>query len=255
MNMLKYSIKEIILVGLSYFSPILPLHLKKKLVIYRYLKFYKHFPFKFVIAGGTLRDYFRGMGLNKDVDIDIFFETRKDIDDAISWINSRQGGYGIYSYDENRGIGHFRIEGDYGIRDMDVVTYDGYKIFGCKTQFIFFKPLSSCKNIVNSFDFTVSAVGIDGKNLFFHEDFFKDLYSKTINIINLEGTLSTLTRIHKYTTKGFTYGKNILDMLVADMNSVCTNVFHSYNKYYDVYKICANLNIGIVCKIKRKTKV
>lgn len=254
MSMFKYSVKEVILVGLSYLSPILPLYFKKKLVIYRYLKFYKHFPFKFVIAGGTLRDYFRGMGLNKEVDIDIFFETRKDIDDAICWINCRNG-YGTYSYDENRGIGHFHVVGEYGIRDMDVVTYDNYKVFGCKTQFIFFKPLSSCKNIVNSFDFTVSAVGIDGKNLFFHEDFFKDLKSKTINIINLEGTLSTLTRIHKYTTKGFTYGKNILDMLVADMNNVCTNVFHSYNKYYDVYKICADLNIGIVCKIKRKKKV
>lgn len=253
--MFKYSIKEIILVGLSYLSPMLPLYLKKKLVIYRYLKFYKHFPFKFVIAGGTLRDYFMGMGLNRDVDIDIFFETKEDIEDAISWINKKERKWGRvkYLYDANRLVANYHADGDdeYGSIDKDVVTFT-YLVFGSKIQFIFFKELQTCQNIINSFDFSVSAVGIDGKNLFFHNDFFNDLKNRTINIINLEGTLSTLTRLSKYKDKGFAYRRSILELLVDNMNTIKTNVFHSYNKHYNVIGICDELGIDIVCKLKHK---
>lgn len=205
--------------------------IRKILVRWKYRKFYKLFPFDFVIAGGTLRDFFSGKGINKAVDVDIFFLSEDDVSKARRWLDEQ-------------------VNGDSKLRGVISESIFYHIIFGHNVNFIFYKIYDNLEHVVNSFDFTVCSVGLHYNKLYYHYNFLKHLQKRVLffNILRF----GVFGRLVKYKRKGFNVQQYQLTEAIKLMNTykIINDDYHNIS--IDPITCCKELGVSIVCKVERK---
>lgn len=94
--------------------------------------------------------------------------------------------------------------------------------------------------------------------IYFNDNFFKDLYSKNINVINLETQVNALYRLSKYKEKGFKVSKELIDRIFNYNRKNPERLFKEWDGYdgrfinsFDVKRACRLLGITRICKLKR----
>lgn len=149
------------------------------------------------IAGGVLRDYFIEKPLNSDCDI--FFPNIEEYNKAKKYFLSK--GYGVI-WESNNGM-KVNNKGK---------TFDLVKIFAKS-------PLDT----VARFDFTISMLATDGKDIFYGKNALKDLQDRKLVINTVVNPLSTLKRVLKHYKKGFTMSAEETKKLYTALNSLPYN--------------------------------
>lgn len=146
------------------------------------------------IAGGVLRDYFTNKPLKSDCDI--FFPNATEFDKAKNYLLSK--GAKVIWESEN---------------GMKVVykgnTFDLVKIFTPN-------PLAT----IGRFDFTISMLATDGKELYYGNNTLKDLKDRKLVINTIVNPLSTLKRVLKHYKKGFTMSAEETKKLYESLNGM-----------------------------------
>lgn len=146
------------------------------------------------IAGGVLRDYFTNKPLKSDCDI--FFPNATEFDKAKNYLLSK--GAKVIWESEN---------------GMKVIykgnTFDLVKIFTPN-------PLAT----IGRFDFTISMLATDGKELYYGNNTLKDLKDRKLVINTIVNPLSTLKRVLKHYKKGFTMSAEETKKLYESLNGM-----------------------------------
>jgi len=146
------------------------------------------------IAGGALRDYFLNKPLKSDCDI--FFPNITEFNKAKDYLVSR-GAKVIW-------------ESQNGIKvTYDGKTFDLIKIFNSS-------PIAT----ISRFDFTISMLATDGKDVFIGDKTLKDLQDRKLVINTIINPLSTLKRVLKHYKKGFTMSAEETKKLYSSLNNL-----------------------------------
>jgi hypothetical protein len=146
------------------------------------------------VAGGVLRDYFLEKPLKSDCDL--FFPNAKDFNKTKEYFLSK-GGEIIW-------------ESENGMK----VTYRGNTFDLVKI----FKPNPMAT--ISRFDFTVSMLATDGKDLYYGNNSLKDLQDRKLVINTIVNPLSTLKRVLKHYKKGFTMSAEETKKLYESLNTM-----------------------------------
>ena len=154
---------------------------------------------KAIIAGGVFKDLFLE---RKFRDIDLFFNSQKDLCNTINFVKENTGFKMIY--ENNNATGYF---------DLNL----NWKIDFVQKQF------GSPEEILDSFDFSVSKFCLfkDGCGLkvLFHCCFFEDLTNKNLKFNpKVVNPVSMLSRALKYSTYGFNLNKSDFLYLISLIN-------------------------------------
>lgn len=215
---------------------------RKQEIVKEYKVFINEFPFDCVIAGGTLRDYFLEGKVNKAIDVDIFFLSAEERDKAKIWLD------GVVNGDSLARL----VIGD--------VHYHKHSEFDVIFNFVFHKLYKDAQQLIDSFDFTVCAIAIHKNNIYFNSRFFKDLYNKDVNVINLETQVNVLCRLAKYKQKGFKVSKELLIKIFDYNRKTPEKLFKEWSSYNNAFvntfsldRACKILGVTTTCKLKRIT--
>jgi len=146
------------------------------------------------IAGGVLRDYFSDKPLKSDCDI--FFPNIQEFNKAKSYLTSK-GAKVIWESENGMKVTY---KGN---------TFDLVKIFMPN-------PLAT----IGRFDFTVSMLATDGKELYYGNNTLKDLQDRKLVINTIVNPLSTLKRVLKHYKKGFTMSAEETKKLYESLNGM-----------------------------------
>jgi hypothetical protein len=146
------------------------------------------------IGGGVLRDYFTDKPLKSDCDI--FFPNVGEFNKAKTYFLSK-GGKVIWESENGMKVTY---KGN---------TFDLVKIFAPN-------PLAT----IGRFDFTISMLATDGKEVYYGNNTLKDLQDRKLVINNIVNPLSTLKRVLKHYKKGFTMSAEETKKLYESLNSM-----------------------------------
>jgi hypothetical protein len=146
------------------------------------------------IAGGVLRDYFSDKPLKSDCDI--FFPNIQEFNKAKSYLTSK-GAKVIWESENGMKVTY---KGN---------TFDLVKIFMPN-------PLAT----IGRFDFTISMLATDGKELYYGNNTLKDLQDRKLVINTIVNPLSTLKRVLKHYKKGFTMSAEETKKLYESLNGM-----------------------------------
>jgi hypothetical protein len=146
------------------------------------------------IAGGVLRDYFLDKPLKSDCDI--FFPNIEEFNKAKAYLTSK-GAKIIWESENGMKVTY---KGN---------TFDLVKIFAPN-------PLAT----IGRFDFTISMLATDGKQVFYGNNTLKDLQDRKLVINTIVNPLSTLKRVLKHYKKGFTMSAEETKKLYEALNSM-----------------------------------
>lgn len=146
------------------------------------------------IAGGVLRDYFTEKPLKSDCDI--FFPNIGEFDKAKNYLQSK-GAKTIWESDNGMKVTY---KGN---------TYDLVKIFAKN-------PMDT----IARFDFTISMLATDGKDLYYGNNSLKDLQDRKLVINTIVNPLSTLKRVLKHYRKGYTMSAEETKKLYGALNNL-----------------------------------
>jgi hypothetical protein len=130
------------------------------------------------IAGGALRDYFTEKPLKSDCDI--FFPNFQEYNKAKNYFLSK-GSDIIWESENGMKVNH------------NGSTFDLIKIIRAT-------PLDT----ISRFDFTISMLATDGKDIYYGKNSLKDLQDRKLVINEVINPLSTLKRVLKHYRKGYT---------------------------------------------------
>ena len=173
---------------------------------------------KCCIAGGVFKDIFQNQEFK---DIDIFFESEFDFmiekgqhssNDLLTKVYENENAIGLY--DNSKGI------------SIDLVQ----------------KKFGSPKEILDSFDFTVSKFCLyqqnNNFNVIYHKHFFEDLTTKTLRFdCGTLNPIAQLSRAIKYSRYGFKLSKIDFLNLLREVNNLDNDVFNdlSMDNFYSYY--------------------
>jgi hypothetical protein len=162
------------------------------------------------VAGGALRDYYTSGMLLEGTDVDVFFKSKEDFDEAIKLIEQY----------------NFPLEQS----TNDTILYDINGILVHFIRKIYYKDVIS---LINDFDFTVCCAAVGKSVAFATDEFFRDIAKKKLVIKTLNTPLSTLKRTYRYTKRGYTISdgelfKLILAVRSADLGDETKNPFFHY---------------------------
>lgn len=146
------------------------------------------------VAGGVLRDYFLEKPLKSDCDI--FFPNATEFNKAKDYFLSK-GGRIVWESDNGMKVTY---RGN---------TFDLIKIFTPN-------PMAT----ISRFDFTISMLATDGKDLYYGNNTLKDLQDRKLVINTIVNPLSTLKRVLKHYKKGFTMSAEETKKLYQALNSL-----------------------------------
>jgi hypothetical protein len=146
------------------------------------------------IAGGALRDYFLSKPLKSDCDI--FFPNLSEFNKAKDYFMSK-GAKIIWESENGMKITY---KGK---------TFDLIKIFNSS-------PIAT----ISRFDFTISMLATDGKDVFMGDKTLKDLQDRKLVINTIVNPLSTLKRVLKHYKKGFTMSAEETKKLYGFLNNL-----------------------------------
>jgi hypothetical protein len=146
------------------------------------------------IAGGVLRDYFTNKPLKSDCDV--FFPNINEFNKAKAYLTSK-GARVIWESENGMKVTY---KGN---------TFDLVKIFAPN-------PLAT----IGRFDFTISMVATDGKELYYGNNTLKDLQDRKLVINTVVNPLSTLKRVLKHYKKGFTMSAEETKKLYESLNAM-----------------------------------
>ena len=146
------------------------------------------------IAGGVLRDYFTNKPLKSDCDI--FFPNLGEFNKAKSYLISK-GARVIWESENGMKVTY---KGN---------TFDLVKIFASN-------PLAT----IGRFDFTISMLATDGKEVYYGNNTLKDLQDRKLVINGIVNPLSTLKRVLKHYKKGYTMSAEETKKLYESLNSM-----------------------------------
>jgi hypothetical protein len=146
------------------------------------------------IAGGVLRDYFTDKPLKSDCDV--FFPNLSEFNKAKSYLTSK-GAKIIWESENGMKVTY---KGN---------TFDLVKIFAPN-------PMDT----IGRFDFTISMLATDGKEVYYGNNTLKDLQDRKLVINAIVNPLSTLKRVLKHYKKGFTMSAEETKKLYASLNSM-----------------------------------
>lgn len=146
------------------------------------------------VAGGVLRDYFLQKPLKSDCDI--FFPNATEFEKAKNYLLSK--GAKIIWESENGMKVTYRGN-----------TYDLVKIFTPN-------PMAT----ISRFDFTISMLATDGKDLYYGNNTLKDLQDRKLVLNTIVNPLSTLKRVLKHYKKGFTMSAEETKKLYGALNTM-----------------------------------
>jgi len=146
------------------------------------------------IAGGVLRDYFSEKPLNSDCDI--FFPSLAEYNKAKNYFLSK-GSSVVWESENGMKVTH---KGK---------TFDLVKIFAKN-------PMET----IARFDFTISMLATDGKDIYYGKNALKDLQDRKLVINTVVNPLSTLKRVLKHYRKGFTMSADETKKLYTALNNL-----------------------------------
>jgi hypothetical protein len=146
------------------------------------------------IAGGVLRDYFTNKPLKSDCDV--FFPNIAEFNKAKSYLTSK-GAKIIWESENGMKVTY---KGN---------TFDLVKVFAPN-------PLAT----IGRFDFTISMLATDGKELYYGNNTLKDLQDRKLVINAIVNPLSTLKRVLKHYKKGFTMSAEETKKLYTSLNNL-----------------------------------
>jgi len=146
------------------------------------------------IAGGALRDYFLNKPLKSDCDI--FFPSISEFNKAKNYLISK-GAKIIWESENGMKVTY---KGN---------TFDLIKIF-------MLNPMAT----ISRFDFTVSMLATDGKDIYLGDRSLKDLQDRKLVINTIVNPLSTLKRVLKHYRKGFTMSAEETKKLYTSLNNL-----------------------------------
>jgi hypothetical protein len=146
------------------------------------------------IAGGALRDYFLSKPLKSDCDI--FFPNLSEFNKAKDYLISK-GAKVIWESENGMKV-------TYGGKTFDLI-----KIFNSS-------PIAT----ISRFDFTISMLATDGKDVFMGDKTLKDLQDRKLVINTIVNPLSTLKRVLKHYKKGFTMSAEETKKLYGSLNNL-----------------------------------
>jgi hypothetical protein len=146
------------------------------------------------VAGGVLRDYFLDKPLKSDCDI--FFPNAEEFNKAKTYLTSK-GAKIIWESENGMKVTY---KGN---------TFDLVKIFTPN-------PLAT----IGRFDFTISMLATDGKQVYYGNNTLKDLQDRKLVINTIVNPLSTLKRVLKHYKKGFTMSADETKRLYESLNTM-----------------------------------
>lgn len=145
------------------------------------------------VAGGAIRAWY---AIERQTDIDLFFKDATDMQKALD-IVLKNGGTVVFENDNVKKVAYKK-----------------------KTLDFCLKYFSNAEETIDNFDFTVSMGAVTVANSHFGADFFMDLSSRRLAINKLPFPISTLSRIQKYTKKGYWICKGELFKIVLAINKL-----------------------------------
>jgi len=152
----------------------------------------------FYLAGGALTSIFSGQPIN---DLDFYPKTHEDL---------RNGIYFIYN-----DLAYFNTFNS--SRASTFVRDEEHPI-----QLMHYDSFPDAEKIFRHFDFTINmaAYDVDSGELFFHEDFFKDLSKRELSFnINTRYPYGSFRRVNKYLERGYTISlSNNIKIVMACSN-------------------------------------
>lgn len=146
------------------------------------------------VAGGVLRDYFLDKPLKSDCDI--FFPNSTEFNKAKNYLLSK-GAKVVWESENGMKVTY---KGN---------TFDLVKIFMPN-------PMAT----ISRFDFTISMLATDGKDLYYGNNTLKDLQERKLVLNAIVNPLSTLKRVLKHYKKGFTMSAEETKKLYQALNSL-----------------------------------
>lgn len=167
------------------------------------------------ICGGALRRTLIGQKL--DADIDYFFKNKEQLDtfcsemEYMNFVESNRTDNCITF------IGR-PVIGEDTFNDREIESKEQIKV-----QAIIIGYYDSIEDVIDSFDFTITQFGYDGKDLVCGEFSLWDLARRRLAIHKLTYGVSTLRRLIKYSRQGFTACGGVLaDMLQKTLENPST---------------------------------
>jgi hypothetical protein len=156
------------------------------------------------IAGGVFRSIFLGQPIN---DIDIWFCTKHDYEAA----------YMLYS-----NAYPLIVASDYAKTFM----VNGYKV-----QLIHRRFYNTVSDLFDDFDFTVSMFALLSGSVFFHEQYFEDLFLRKLQLANehIKNPYNVMKRLVKYAGYGFKMGNADFFHLVEVLRMCPSNTYVMYS--------------------------
>ena len=139
------------------------------------------------LAGGALRTLFSLTETlsPEDTDIDLFFSNNRRMETCKKYVEAS----GLY-------------DKAFECPEGSLTTYVA-KEGGWKVQFIAFMHYNSVPELLLSFDFSVTMVGTDGRELWKADTFFSDVTEKRLRWNVITYPSSSLRRMMKYARKGY----------------------------------------------------
>ncbi len=131
------------------------------------------------VGGGSVKSYLASEPI---YDIDVFFATKEDYDNAYSHLINDKQYFVIFESDNATKI-------QFGRKKVDLI---------CQS---FYPTASDC---IQHYDFTIVMAAVNSTGLIYHRDFFIDLAKKSLVINSISNPLSTLKRLQKYIKRGYT---------------------------------------------------
>lgn len=171
---------------------------------------------KCVLAGGAITSIFTGKEVN---DWDLYFTNREAVDEVVG---------NVFNVSEHEYISPFDLIANH-VTDRSLLTKA--KRTQAELQFIHYKVYTDVQDIFNSFDFQccMGAFDFATEEFVFHENFFKDLASRTLTFNkNTDFPIVSALRVDKYREKGYKISKaQMLRILFAVVKK-------DYNSWEDV---------------------
>lgn len=138
------------------------------------------------LAGGFLRQMLDAAPLSPEItDIDLFFQHSWVFESVKSFLENLDGFEKVFQCPENK-----------------LATFV-HKPTGWKYQCIAVDFYPTTLDVVESFDFTTTCFGTNGKEFVFHKDAVSDTLNKNLRWNKITHPASSLRRMMKYARKGF----------------------------------------------------
>jgi hypothetical protein len=150
------------------------------------------------IAGGSLRRTLQGK--EPESDFDFFF---RDADQLALFVRKLED-RGLEKIRETAHHVHYRgrLGSEAALRDVQCIRFSFYE---------------SASAVINSFDYTICMLAFDGKTLTLGDFTLWDLGRKRLAIHKISFPVSTMRRMLKYTSQGFTACKGCLASILKSV--------------------------------------